>query len=132
MLAADAELDLGIDAARPLDGEAHEVADAAYVQRLERVRSEDAVFEVVRQELALGVVAGEAERRLGQVVRAEAEEVGLCCDLVCADACARELDHRPHLVVELARGLLELGGGSVQRRVGAADVAPRRSRRAGA
>jgi hypothetical protein len=69
----------------------------------------------VRQELAFGVVAGEAERRLGEVVRPEAEEVGLAGDLVGAHARTRELDHRPDQVLELAVGLLELGRGRVER-----------------
>ena len=66
------------------------------------LRSRTPVLEVPRQELALGVVAGEAERRLRQVVRAEREEVGLLGDLVGADAGPRQLDHRADEVVELA------------------------------
>ena len=63
---------------------------------------EHAVLEVVREELALRVVAREAERRLRQVVRAEREEVGMCGDLVCAHACARQLDHRSDEIREVA------------------------------
>ena len=44
-------------AAAALDGDPHEVADAVLVDHLERVPLEDAVLEVVREELALGVVA---------------------------------------------------------------------------
>ena len=62
----------------------------------------------------LGVVSREAERRLGQVVRPEGEEVGLPGDLVRADAGARELDHRPDEVLDLPLGLLELGRGRVE------------------
>ena len=62
------------------------------------------MLEVVRQELALGVVAREAERRLGEVVRAEGAEVGDLGDLVGAHARARQLDHRAAAVLD--RGLL--------------------------
>ena len=62
---------------------------------------EHARLEVVREEAAR-VVAGEPERGLGQVVRAEGEEVGVLGDLVGAHARARELDHRPDEVLELA------------------------------
>src|SRR5215210_7480043 len=70
VLAADAELEVLLDAAPALDGDAHQVADAVLVEELERVALEHAVLEVARQELALGVVAREAERRLRQVVGA--------------------------------------------------------------
>src|SRR4029453_12103378 len=75
VLPADAHLDV-LHAAAALDRDAHEVADAALVDRLERVPLEHAVLEVARQELALRVVAREAERRLREVVRPEREEVG--------------------------------------------------------
>src|SRR5207253_7957145 len=91
VLAADAELDSFLGASAPLDRDPHQVADAALVERLERVPIEHAVIEVARQELPLGVVTGEAERRLREVVRAEREEIGVLGDLVGADAGAREL-----------------------------------------
>ena len=101
VLAADAELEVLARAAAALDRDLHQVADAVLVDRLERVALEDAGLEVVREEAA-GVVAGEAERGLRQVVRAEGEEVGVLGDLVGADARARQLDHRPDEVLELA------------------------------
>ena len=54
-----------------------------------------------RQERA-GVVAGEAERRLGEVVRAEGEELGGLRDLVGGERAARDLDHRADEVAHLA------------------------------
>jgi hypothetical protein len=78
VLAADAELDPGLRRAAPLDADPHQVADAVLVDRLERVALEHSVLEVEGEELALGVVARHPERRLGEVVRAEGEEV---CDL---------------------------------------------------
>ena len=62
------------------------------------------MLEVVGEELALGVVTGEAHRGLGQVVRAERAEVRHLGDLVGADARARQLDHRAAEVLD--RGLL--------------------------
>src|SRR5439155_1394434 len=99
VLAADAELDAFLAASDPLDGAPLQVADPAPVERLERVPLEHAVLEVAGQELALSVVAREAERRLREVVRAEGEEVRVLGDLVGADAGARELDHRPDEVL---------------------------------
>src|SRR3954469_18931705 len=89
VLAADAQLQVVLDAAAALDRDAHQVADTILVERLERVALEHAVLEVARQELALRVVAREAERGLGEVVRPEGEEVGMPGDLVRADAGAR-------------------------------------------
>ena len=86
MLAADTDLEVRLDATAALDSDAHQVADAFLVERLERIPVDHAVLEVVGQELALGVVAGDAHRRLGQVVGAEGEEVGELGDLVRAHA----------------------------------------------
>ena len=47
MLTADAELDVGTGRAAPLDAHAHELADAFLVERLERVRREQLVLEVL-------------------------------------------------------------------------------------
>jgi hypothetical protein len=85
VLAADAELQVVLQAPPALDGDPHEVAHAALVERLERVPLQRAVLEVEGQERPLGVVAREAERRLRQVVRPEGEEVRVLRDLVRAD-----------------------------------------------
>ncbi len=100
VLAADPELELRLRTATALDSDAHQVADAVLVEHLERVVLEHARLQVVREELALGIVAGETERRLREVVRAEREEVGQLRDLVRADARARELDHRPAEILD--------------------------------
>src|SRR5207253_3378807 len=100
VLAANADLQLLLDAAPAHDADAHQVADAAAVERLERVAVEDPFFEVEGEELPLGVVAREAERRLCQVVRAAREEVRLLGDLVRPDARARQLDQRAAEVLE--------------------------------
>jgi len=86
---ADAELQVRLHPASTLDRDPHQVADAADVDRFERVLLQNAVLEVVRQELPLRIVAGETKSRLRQVVRPEGEEVGVARDLVGADACTR-------------------------------------------
>jgi len=95
VLAADPELDPRLRAPAALDRHAHQLAHALDVEHLERVALEDALLEVVGEELPLRVVAGEAEGRLGEVVRPEREEVRQLCDLVGAHAGPRQFDHRP-------------------------------------
>ena len=113
MLAADAELEVGLRRPATLDRDPHQVADPVDVERLERVLLQHAVLEVVREELALCVVAREAERRLREVVRPEGEEIGVLGDLVGADARARQLDHRPAEVLDLRRLLLRHANGQL-------------------
>src|SRR5581483_8119773 len=57
VLAADAELDALLRPTPSLDRDSHQLADAGLVEGLERVVLDDAVLEVEREELALGVVA---------------------------------------------------------------------------
>ena len=84
MLAADADPQRRVRGPSPLDGDRDQLPDAVDVEGLERIRGEDAVLEVVRQEPPLRVVAREAERRLCQVVGPEREEVGVARELTCA------------------------------------------------
>ena len=81
VLPTDPELDRRLRAPPPLHGDSHQVADALLVDHLERIPLEDSVLEVVREKLALSVVAREPERRLCEVVRAEGEEVGVRSNL---------------------------------------------------
>src|SRR5258705_13377017 len=76
VLAADPELEAGLRRAALVDRGLHQPGDRI-VERLERVDRQDPVLDVLQEKSALGVVAAVAERHLGQVVRAEAEEVGL-------------------------------------------------------
>jgi hypothetical protein len=93
VLAAHAELEVGLGLAAEPRRRAHELAHAALVDGLERVALQQALLEVRRHHPALDVVAAEAERHLGEVVGAEAEEVGDLGDLVGADGGTRRLDH---------------------------------------
>ena len=65
-----------------LDGDPHQLADAVDVDASGTGSPAGSALDVVEQEAALGVVAGVAERHLGQVVGAEAEELGVLGDLV--------------------------------------------------
>src|SRR5215207_8623744 len=81
VLTADAEREVGI---RPSPGLGRELDEAPHpgdVDGLERAPGEDALTQIEGQQLPLGVVPGEADRRLRQIVRAEAEEVGVRRDL---------------------------------------------------
>src|SRR3954464_754807 len=78
---------------------AQHLPDPRLVERLERRAVEDLPVDVLREDLALDVVAAEPEPGLGQVVRAEREEVRVLGDPVRDEARARELDHRADLVV---------------------------------
>lgn len=75
LLAADADLDGRVGVAGMLAGVADEAADTDLVERLERVALEQPVAQVLGDQLAAHVVATECEHQLGEVVRAEREEV---------------------------------------------------------
>src|SRR5664280_3912513 len=81
------------------------------VERLEGVVREDLVLDVLEEEPALSVVTAVAERHLGQVVCAKAEELGVLGDLVRDPAGPRDLDHGAELVVDLDAGLGDNSGG---------------------
>ena len=99
-----------------LDAHLDELADAALVEADEGVVGEDrlAAFllghDVIGEEAA-GVVAGQAEGHLGEVVRAEGEELRDLGDLVGEQGGAGDLDHRAHHVVDLGPGLGDDGVG---------------------
>lgn len=76
MLAADAHLQVGVGAPSAFEGHLDQLADALLVDGSEGVCRQDPFLEVHGQEAGLGVVAREAQRRLRQVVAADAEEAG--------------------------------------------------------
>ena len=81
-------------AARPRSAAiSHQLADAVGVERDERVVLEDAE-PLIDAEKARRIVARQAEDGLGQIVGAEAEELGGLGDLAGAQRRARQLDHR--------------------------------------
>ena len=100
MFAADAELDVRAGLAALGDGDLHELANAGAVERGEGVLLEDFRLGVGHEEGA-HVVATDAESGLGEVVGAEAEELGALGDLVGGERAARDFDHGADLIVEL-------------------------------
>ena len=107
VLAADAQLDVGLDRAALLHGDCDQLPHPGLVELLEGVALEKIGAQVVGEELAFGVVAGEAQGHLGEVVGAEAEEVGLTGDLVGGQGGPRHLDHGADRVVDDNPALLE-------------------------
>ena len=108
VLAADAAMQLRIGALAQLHGHFHQLANAHGVQTGEGIGFIDLVGIIGGQELA-GVVAGEAEGHLGQVVGAEAEEVGFLGDFVCGQGGAGDFDHGAHFVGQLHAGFRDEG-----------------------
>ena len=100
MLAAHAKVHVGVGGAALLDSHAHQL-EYCRIDGLEWVVLQDLLVHVQRDELGLGIVAGEAEGRLGKVVGAKAEEVGVLRDLVSDHAGTRQLEHRAHGNIEL-------------------------------
>src|SRR5688500_1962642 len=100
VFAADAALEVRVRLAAELHAHADQLADAAEVDRLERVALEQLLLDVLGEEDAR-VVAAVAEGHLRQVVRAEAEELGRLRELVGRDRGARHLDHRAVEIVDL-------------------------------
>src|ERR1043166_4798652 len=81
VLAADADLEAGLRRAPALRADLHQLADAVAVQDLERVVGQNLHLDVLREEAAR-IVARQAEGGLGEIVRAEGEEVCVLGDLV--------------------------------------------------
>jgi len=103
VLAAQAEPEAGLRrprlAARPLDQAPHAVG----VEDRERVVRQNSRV-TVRVEEHPCVVAADAERRPGEVVRSEREEVGHLRDLAGGEGGAGQLDHRADAVVDREAG----------------------------
>src|SRR5215467_699567 len=105
MFAADAELDIGASLLSFSDGHFHKLANTGLVNSGKRVFLDDFQF-LVGAEEGTRIVAAHAERGLGKVVGAEAEELGGLRDFVRRKGAARNLDHGADQVVELGALLL--------------------------
>ena len=99
VLAADTDVERRIDRLAELDGHFHQLADANLVELCERIVLKDLNVIICGEELA-GVVTGEAESHLGEVVCAEAEEVGFLGDIVSCESRSRNLDHGTYFILE--------------------------------
>ena len=112
VLAADAQVQIGIRAPAQLRRHLHQTAHAGLVQLGKRVVLIDLPVIVGVQELP-GVVTGEAEGHLGQIVGAEGEESGLLGNFVGGDGRAGNFDHGAHQVLHVGSGFLDDGVGSL-------------------
>ena len=110
MLAADAELEVAPRAPAALGGDPHQLADAVAVDADEGIVLDDALLQIGAEEAA-GIVARQAEAGLGQIVGAEAEELGGLGDLAGPQRGARQLDHGADHVVERDAALARHRGG---------------------
>ena len=106
MFAADADLQVGTRLAAALHAECDKLSDAAPVQHLEGIVLQYLALNVLGDEHA-DVIATEPVGHLRQVVRAEAEEVGVAGDLIGGEGGARHLDHRADPVLHLRIGVGE-------------------------
>ena len=89
VLAADAEVNVGVGLATELCSHSNELADADLVKAGEGIALVDLLVVVRAEELA-GVVTAEAEGHLSQVVGAEAEELSFFCHFVGGEASSKK------------------------------------------
>src|SRR5665811_1319790 len=97
MLAADTELDFRFFPAAEIHSDLDQLANTVHIYCLEGVVLDDSLFQIVGEELALGVIPGESQGRLGQVVGAKAEEVRVVGNMVGSESGARQLYNATHL-----------------------------------
>ena len=100
VLAADTDVELGVNRLAELDSHLHELANANLVELCKRIVLEDLGVIVSVEELT-SIVSGEAECHLSKVVSTEAEEVSVLSDIVSCESCTRNLDHSTNLVLEI-------------------------------
>ncbi len=90
MLAAKAELELRARDLATFHRDSHELAHPFLIKRDERILGENAAL-LVGAEEAAGIIAGYAQRRLCEVVRAEGEELRRTGNLAGPQGCARQI-----------------------------------------
>src|SRR5690606_8395568 len=110
MLPADAQLDVGPSRPALLGRHAYQFPHALDVERNEGVLVDDAFLPVDFQE-GRGVIAGYAEGRLRQVIRAEREELRRFSHDMSTNGGARQLDHRAGQILYLRSRFLHDAAG---------------------
>ena len=108
MLAADAKFDFFPLFAAKLAGNPHQLAHAIGINTGKGVLLHDVHFLINREETAR-VITAHCQGCLGQVVRTKAKELGVFCNFVGGEGCARHLDHGADKITEFH--LLFLGYG---------------------
>src|SRR5689334_13291992 len=91
---ADTEFETGVCGPPTFGTDPHQCADTVTVDCLERRNAEDTLLQIGREERGFYIVTGEAPRCLGEIVRAEGEELGRFGNLVGRHGGPRKLDHR--------------------------------------
>src|SRR5205823_6386574 len=107
VFAADTDFKVTPRGPPSLDGQPHEATNPLLVDRLKWIGRQDLRLDVVPQELAFGIIARVTVRRLGEIVRAETEELGFFGQLIGDQARPRQFDHGANLVVDLNASLCE-------------------------
>src|SRR5271155_927150 len=100
MLTANSQLDARTCLIPLLDGGLNKLADARLINRGKRVLLDDFQL-LVRPEEGTRIVTAHSQASLGQVVRAEAEELRRLRNLVGGERSARNLDHCSYEIVKL-------------------------------
>ena len=93
---ADAALEVGALATTTLHTQLDELANAFLVEGVERVGRDDLLGDVILHD-GVDIVAAEAEGHLGEVVSAEAEELGHAGNLVGHEGGSWDLDQSPDI-----------------------------------
>ena len=106
MFAADPDLQIWSSGTAAIDTDPHNVADTFLINRLERIVRDDVVLTVETNEWPV-IVAADCQRRLGQVVGTETEELSGGRDLVRSDSRPRNFDHSADEVFQRDAGFLE-------------------------
>ena len=106
MFPANAELDAVTLPPPAFGGHFDQLAHAVDVEADEGVAGEDTLVDIGREE-ARGIVAADAQRRLRQVVGAEAEEFRLLRDLARHQRGAGQFDHGADQIFDPAARLSE-------------------------
>src|SRR5439155_5114751 len=94
VFATNPKLDVRPGFASQIAGDFHQTSDPLLIDRRERICIDDVEFGVSREETAR-VIPAHSESRLGKIVRAETEELGIAGDLVGHERRARDFDHCP-------------------------------------
>src|SRR5436305_14345613 len=100
MLSADADLEIRPGLASEFDCALDHLTHAILVEYSEWISLEDFQILILFRELRI-VVAREAHRGLGEIVRTEGEELGFPCHFVRSQCRTRNLDHGADVVLEL-------------------------------
>ena len=100
MLTTDTAGEIWAGSTSTLYGHLDQLTYTFLIELLEGVDTEDLLVEVDGQE-ACDIISAVAEGHLRQVVRTEAEVLGMLSDQIGGECCSRDLDHRTDMEVDL-------------------------------